>query len=70
MFVLAILGILASAHEVEEAGDIGIDLLFMGVATALGGELAVSDGVVDAGLIAEVVAELALVALGTVVLVV
>lgn len=70
MLVLAVLGVLAPAHEIKETGDIGVHLLLVGVATALGRKLAVPDRIVDAGLLPQVVAELALVSLGAVILVV
>jgi hypothetical protein len=35
VLVLTVLRVLAAAHKVEKAGDIGVDLLLVGVAAAL-----------------------------------
>lgn len=69
MLVLAVL-VLASSHEVKKTGHGGIDLGLMREAALSIGELALSQRVVDAGLVAQIMGELALVALGTVVLIV
>jgi hypothetical protein len=63
-------GVLAPRHEVKKTRHADVHLFVVGVSAALGAELALADGVEDAGLAPEVVGELALVALGTVVLVV
>lgn len=62
--------VLAATHEVEKAGDVDVDFLLVGK-PALGVlELTLSQGVVDAGLIAEVMGKATLVTLGAVVIVV
>lgn len=55
-------GVLAALHQVEEADDGGIDGLFVGVATVFGGEATLAESVVVAGVLLEVVVELALAA--------
>jgi hypothetical protein len=62
--------VLAASHKVKKARHVDVDFLFVGKAALLVGELALSHGVVDAGELAEVVGEPALVALGAIVLVV
>ena len=50
MLILAVFGILAPTHEVEETGNIGIHLLLVRITTALGCKLAVPNRIVDTGL--------------------
>lgn len=69
MFVLAAI-VLASYHEVEKAGHVDLHFLFVGEPALLRGELALAHRVVDARLLSKVVRKTALVALGTIVLVV
>lgn len=69
MFVLAAI-VLASYHEVEKARYVDLHFLFVREPALLGGELALAHRIVDARLLSKVVGKTALVALGTVVLVV
>lgn len=70
MLVLTILGILAPTHKVEKTGNVGVHLLLVRITTTLSRKFAISNRVEDAGLTPEVVAKLALVPLGTVILVI
>lgn len=69
MLVLAVL-VLASSHEVKKTGHSRVHLRLVREAALSIGELALAQRVVDAGLVPEIMGELALVALRTVVLVV
>lgn len=69
VLVLAVV-VLAATHKVEKAGNINIDFFLVRKTALRVVELALSERVVDAGLVAEVVGEPALVALGAVVVVV
>jgi hypothetical protein len=69
VLVLAVL-VLAPSHEVKKTGHADVHLLLVGEAALSVGELALPEGVVDAGLAPEVVGELTPVACGAIVLVV
>ena len=70
MLVLTIIRILAPAHKVEKTGNVRVHLLLVRITATLGRKFAISNRVVDTRLTPEVVAKLALVPQGTVILVI